>query len=105
MGWRSIDIRCEDKECAAVWDELVDMAELDNVFECKVCKGPAKRTISAPMVLKASYPDGMKRSGWAEMREQSKLETIVRSKQASKEDKTAAQKEIKEIFTTTKKVG
>lgn len=95
-GYISIDIRC--MECSHLWNDLVLREEAGKIVDCPECKQPAgRRTISAPRILKASYPDGHKRAGWAEMREQEKLATILRNPKTSNEDKKYASNTMAEI--------
>ncbi len=76
MGWKSIDIRCANESCGIVYTEIVDSTDVDNDFVCIMCGETAKRTISAPNVLKASWPDGHreKTANWKDLKEIGKLE-------------------------------
>lgn len=64
--------------CLVLEERQVIYEDRDEQF-CMKCENPLKRHFPAPMVTRASYPDGHKRKGWAEMREASKLnqEAIV----------------------------
>jgi hypothetical protein len=70
----SIDVRCTD--CETVWNELATDEELEkNEWTCDNCGGIGSRTMSAPTVLQASYPDGTKRKGFEDLKKAAKLET------------------------------
>ena len=60
------------------------------------CGGEAKYTIDSPMVMRASYPDGTKRKGFAELREANKL---TKEKYQTRNKETAAEitREIKKM--------
>lgn len=62
MGWLSIDILCP--QCDNRWDDIIDR-EVDSyllTFDCPRCgEEECRRTMSAPNVTRASYPDGYKR--------------------------------------------
>lgn len=93
MGWISIDIQCS--ECGNKWDDIVDRANVDNLFICKECgKVAGKKTISTPMVMKAAYPDGKKR--FSDMKEAAKLKRI-KGEQRSTEDRKRISDEIKKL--------
>lgn len=62
---------CED--CNTVTDATYVYTERPETIPCTACEGTAKYQISAPMVLRASYRDGVKRAGWKDLREASKL--------------------------------
>lgn len=64
--------------CELTEERQVPYVERDQQI-CHTCGESMTRHFPAPMVTQASYPDGMKRKGWAEMREASKLnkEAIV----------------------------
>jgi hypothetical protein len=72
MGWITIDIRCE--ECDLVTDILIDRDEQGGTWGCPDCGGPMSKTLSAPNFTRASYVDGTKRKGFAEMKEAVKVE-------------------------------
>lgn len=95
------DFVCE--LCEERWDELIDRAVKDEAVEviCPNCTATQslKRSISSPMVMNASLPDGqrMKRDdGLRKMREASKLELEMLNK------RPADRKELKEQVTRLK---
>jgi hypothetical protein len=75
MGLFAIDILCP--QCDLRWDDLVDRNEdtWELRFECSRCGcEDCSRTMSAPNMTKASYPDGYKRGpGYDAMKEASKM--------------------------------
>ena len=72
----SIDLYCP--ECnLKTWDTLPKPeATYENRWDCPSCgaKQSVKRIPSAPMVAKASYPDGYKRKGFQDLQEAARLE-------------------------------
>jgi len=94
MSYKSIDVKCQD--CELVWNELVER-ELENTakFTCPNCGGLGKKTVSAPTVLKATYPDGTKRDGFRDMKEALKLESEMYNKHYDK--RKEYQDEIKKL--------
>ena len=94
MGYKSISVRCQD--CNEVWGELVERSEESEArFTCPVCGGEGKKTICAPAVLQASYPDGTKRKGFQELKEAAKLESKMY--ELPYEKRKEIRKEIKKI--------
>lgn len=73
MSLISIDIQCT--ECGNVWDDLVERTEQDNYHLCPECGLIAgRKTISMPMILKASHPDGTKR--FSDLKEVARLKRL-----------------------------
>jgi len=72
----SIDLYCP--ECnLKTWDTLPKSeATYENRWDCPSCGATqsVKRIPSAPMVAKASYPDGYKRRGFQDLKEAANLE-------------------------------
>lgn len=73
MSYKSIDLLCS--ECNHQWHDLVERDLVDSKHQCPDCGTMSgSRTISAPMVLQASYPDGYRRGGgYQELKEIAKL--------------------------------
>lgn len=89
------DYHCE--ACQLVTVEFHKIGERPESIPCPMClTNQAAYTIAAPNLMQASYPDGIKRKGFAEMREANKL---LREATVSKRD-TA-----KEIRQEIKKMG
>jgi hypothetical protein len=49
---------CSNEECGHEFDEVVKYGEHEADRPCAECGSAAKYRLSAPMVLKASWPDG-----------------------------------------------
>ena len=99
VGWYSRDLLCKD--CTARWNEVVDREDRDKVAECPSCgKMSGRRTISAPMVLMASYPDGTRRFD-PRVKEAARLQVEAASKSGS--TKADLQKEINKLRKAEKK--
>lgn len=62
---------------------------------CSDSKPTWTRIYEAPMVMKASYPDGMKRKGWAELKESAKLEKLAAT--SKRETKAEIKNEIRKM--------
>jgi hypothetical protein len=72
--------RCSEDICGVCWDDLVDREFVDTwTPQCPECGASGIKLIGAPMVLKASYPDGMRRksAGWKDLREAASLEAAA----------------------------
>ena len=72
----SIDLYCPECNLKS-WDTLPKLeATYENRWDCPSCKTKAsvKRIPSAPMVAKASFPDGYKRKGFQDLKEAARLE-------------------------------
>ena len=91
----SIDIKCTDPECGHIENLLIDPADKDGEFWCPMCAKEATRMIGCPMVLKESYPDGMRRARFRQTHEQYKIESAL--KKARKKDKPDLKKELDKI--------
>jgi len=68
MAWRTADYGCE--HCGAQTEDYLGQAPLPDTLPC-TCGQLQQRRFGAPMVLKASFPDGSGR--FNHMREQRKL--------------------------------
>lgn len=66
---------CE--KCEHVTDAQYRMSERPDTHPCEICDEQAEYRIQAPMVMRASYPDGHKRKGWDKLRESSKLNKLA----------------------------
>lgn len=93
MSLFAIDVRCQD--CNHVWDSLIQRSERDSQWPCPECGGMGKRAVSAPMVMTASYPEGTKRKGWADLKEASKLK--IESANSRDDKKREIAKEIRKM--------
>ena len=75
MNLKSISMIC--KNCEYVWPILVNREDellIDKEDEiCEQCGSQGEKTVAAPTVLRASFPDGTKRKNFADLREVSKL--------------------------------
>jgi predicted nucleic acid-binding Zn ribbon protein len=98
-SYKSVTYLCG--ECAHSWGELVERDKEHEVMPCPICCGEARVTISAVTVLKASYPDGTKREGFAELKEASKLEAEMFNKKP--EDRGELKKAVKDLKSTKKR--
>lgn len=84
MGYLSVDVRCAG--CGSVFPALVDRETPDELVPC-VCGAQAQKTISAPTVLKASWPDGYREQNnpdFIRLKEASKLECELARKDANR---------------------
>ncbi len=75
----SIDLYCPACNLKT-WDTLPKVeATYDNRWDCPSCGASqsVKRIPSAPMVMKASYPSGTKRSGFQELKEANNLRAEI----------------------------
>lgn len=94
MALRAIDILCNT--CEHKWDDLIEVGELESAQLCPSCgERDGYRTISAPNGMRAAYPDGTKRKGFAVMKEASKLN--VAASQASPSARKEIEKEIRKM--------
>lgn len=63
------------KACNDIVELVVPSDERDTYqFKCEECGSTRKRLFGMPMVMKASYPDGTKREGFADMKATARLE-------------------------------
>lgn len=69
MSWFSGIWGCDP--CAVDWEDVVPRGDRD-AQKCPQCGGAAARRPAAPMVLRASYPDGKRR--FDGLREQDRLD-------------------------------
>lgn len=60
-------------ECDHVTDHNCPYVERPEFVECSICGKQAEYKLGAPLVMRASYHDGVKRRGYQDMREASKL--------------------------------
>jgi len=75
----SIDLWCSECNLKS-WDTLPKVeATYETRWDCPSCYEVAsvRRIPSAPMVSKASYPDGYKRKGFQELKEASRLQAEI----------------------------
>lgn len=94
-------------KCKHNFEEVVKYEERDICpIPCPNCNSlETKRHFPGPMVLGASYPDGMKRPGWDTMKETARLEVEKAKVPHGSRDAVAERKritkEIKELRTKT----
>lgn len=72
----SIDLLCELCNTRTPVTMRRSEATYENRWNCDSCRefNTVKRVPSAPMVAKASYPDGYKRKGFQDLKEAARLE-------------------------------
>lgn len=97
-NYLTIDIWCEACNKRYVTTLLRAEATYENRWDCLDChtERGVKRVPSAPMVAKASFPDGYKRAGFQELKEASKLR-VESSSGLSLEDTAKVNKEINRL--------
>lgn len=95
MGWKGINLRCD--QCNHVWPTLVERGlDEDDWRECcPECGGLGRKTMSAPMVLRASYPDGTRRFDPA-VKEMAKLK-VAQAKAADPKTRKDIDNAIREL--------
>ncbi len=82
--------------CEHVTEKDFKYSERPSTLECEECRDMAEYTISAPHVMRASFPDGHKRKGWDAVRHASKL-NVARSAESNPETRKEISKEIKKL--------
>jgi len=93
----SIDLYCPDCNTRS-WDTVPrELANYEHRWDCPDCAASqsVRRIPSAPMVAKASYPDGYKRKGFAELLEASNLQSEISGLKG--EDKVKMSNEIAKL--------
>jgi len=72
----SVDLWCEVCSTRTITTLRRSEATYENRWNCDQCRefNTVKRVPSAPMVAKASYPDGYKRKGFQDLKEAARLE-------------------------------
>ena len=81
------------KACNEMSIHLVSYDDRDTAeIRCEECDSACERRMSAPRVLKASYPDGVKRPGWEGMRIAAKLESLKANMDWKSDDAKAINK-------------
>lgn len=75
----SVDLWCETCNTRTVTTMRRSEASYENRWNCDQCRefNTVKRVPSAPMVMKASYPSGTKRSGFQELKEANNLRAEI----------------------------
>jgi putative FmdB family regulatory protein len=86
------DYRCDT--CDSVLTCFYKIADKPQTVKCD-CGGTADAMLGAPMVLKASYLDGQRRKGFADLKEASKLKAMANDSRA--DVRKDIQKEIKKM--------
>lgn len=85
--------RCE--KCDQVTDGFFRLTETrPDELPCIVCGESATYELASPLVMRNSHPDGVKRKGWADLKEASKLNRAVAGTD-NLEEKAALKREIK----------
>jgi hypothetical protein len=95
MAWLSVDLLCD--ACGHAWDDLVDRLDplTKGDYECPSCGGSrAHRTVSAPMILNASFPEGTRRFG--KLRQEAVLD-MARTEARSPQDRARVGAEIQKV--------
>lgn len=93
----SIDLYCPACNLKT-WDTLPKAeATYENRWDCPSCgtSQSVKRIPSAPMVAKASYPDGYKRKGFQDLKEANYLRTEIAGLQFA--ERAKAESEINRL--------
>ena len=94
--------KCE--KCDDVIDYNVPSKDRDTfTLPCDCCGTNRVRLFGMPMVMKAAYPDGTKREGWADMLATAKLEEAKANKKWGSDERKAIDKELDEREQKTKK--
>lgn len=92
MSLISIDIQC--KSCEHKWDDIVEREIQEGPHLCPDCgESQGYKTLSTPMVMTASYPDGKKR--FSDMKEAAKLKTLKSTSRT--EERTRISQEIRKL--------
>jgi hypothetical protein len=97
------DYLCLEEECGCTWWKYIEDSLMDTPQACPHCESMnTVRTVSAPAVLQASYPDGLrkKKDSWVRLREEQDLK-IERSS-TPKGKRISIDKELREIRKVTK---
>lgn len=89
------DFFCQ--KCQKMTVEFCKFNERDTIeILCQKCDTKLERRIAAPMVMKAAYPDGTKREGWADMLATAKLEEAKANLDWRSDDARQINKELDE---------
>lgn len=99
----SIDLLCEKCGLRTVVTMPRSQATYENRWNCDDCRefNTVKRVPSAPLVAKASYPDGYKRKGFQELKEANHLRTELAGLPG--EERAKAEREIDRLEQRTSK--
>ena len=88
--------RCE--QCDHVTDGFYRLSETrPDQVPCESCGEQAQYTLAAPLVMRASYPDGTKRKGFGDLKEASKINKMI-----AQTDDPEARKVLKKELKKTK---
>ena len=94
MSYISDNHKCG--ECGAIYTIIVKRAKRDEPSTCPQCMEEGRRTLSAPAIMSAAYPDGRKRGDtYQKLKEAAKLEVEASSMQHDK--RGDIKREIKEL--------
>jgi DNA-directed RNA polymerase subunit RPC12/RpoP len=92
-NWKSINLRCQ--HCNHLWHDTVERGD-ENLedFECPECGScSGVKTLSAPSVMRSSYPDGKRR--FNDLRE---VNSLRKERADSKNsEKTKINREIRKL--------
>jgi putative FmdB family regulatory protein len=89
------DYLCET--CLNEFEWVVKYSDRDKLLICPECGTENSKRVyrQVPTALKASYPDGYKRPGWADMKATARLAEI-KANARNKDDRDGANKELDE---------
>jgi hypothetical protein len=101
----SIDLYCEHCSSRIAATVSRDNATYENRWDCPICstENGMKRVPSAPMVAKASFPDGYKRAGFQELKEANRLREDISG--LKPEDRAKVTREIDRLEQRPPKKG
>lgn len=89
--------------CDLDTEHILSISQLDSfISPCEVCGEPTKRVIRAPMIMKASVPDGTKREGFLELKEAARLEVTKATMDPRSQEYSDIGKEIQNLKTLKK---
>lgn len=98
-NWFTVDLLCDGCNFEE-YGRLIDRAEKDDTFDCPNCgEHQMKRAfLTAPSIMTAALPDGVRRKGFKEMAEAARLEAASFDLPPDKRgDINKAIKDLKEV--------
>ncbi len=84
------------KDCEHRFDLVVKYAEREDLQTCEICFGPSERQMVMPAVMKAAYPDGHKRAGFADLKALARLSEVKANTDFRSSDAKEINKELDE---------
>ena len=96
------EYRCPDCQHEQVENVRMDDRDTKNIA-CEQCAASTTRVISAPTLMVAAYPDGVKRPGWADVLATAKLAEAKAKADWRSDDATQINKELDERERKAKK--